>query len=72
MWRGDVPEATNMNLNPGKICVDRINRIDRIRSQWPIPIIAMQAGDMRLKYDIPTIDPIIAATCICMVENMAK
>jgi len=30
--------------------------------------IAMQAGDLRLKYDIPTIDSIIAATCI--VENI--
>jgi predicted nucleic acid-binding protein len=26
--------------------------------------IAMHAGDLRLKYDIPTIDSIIAATCI--------
>jgi predicted nucleic acid-binding protein len=30
--------------------------------------IAMHAGDLRLKYDIPTIDSIIAATCI--VENI--
>ena len=30
--------------------------------------IAMHAGDLRLKYDIPTIDSIIAATCIA--ENI--
>src|SRR5659263_419414 len=30
--------------------------------------IAMQAGDLRLKYNIPTIDSIITATCI--VENI--
>ena len=30
--------------------------------------IAIQAGDLHLKYDIPTIDSIIAATCI--VENI--
>ena len=30
--------------------------------------IAMHAGDLRLKYGIPTIDSIIAATCI--VENI--
>lgn len=29
--------------------------------------IAMRAGDLRLRYDIPTVDSIIAATCV--VEN---
>jgi hypothetical protein len=47
---------------------DRINRIDRIRFLWSILKITMHAGDLRLKYDIPTIDPNIAA--MCMVGNI--
>jgi predicted nucleic acid-binding protein len=31
------------------------------------PTIAMRAGDLRLKYDIPTVDSMIAATGI--IEN---
>jgi hypothetical protein len=49
--RERVPGAADRDQNQGKSLPGQDYRIDRIRFLWPILIIAMHAGDMRLKYD---------------------